>query len=126
MCTIVAVAEVGLSICDLSNYRDLLLLYEHVPVLAAFLTVLKMMESYHKRDFIKLLLYLVQAPFIGCPPIKCHGDARYKLMRNCTHLRLTAVKMPRMVIQLFIQTYLHYAVSMECAMGLRCCRPVSL
>ena len=35
--TIAAVAEARLNICDSSNYRELSLLPEHVPVLAAFL-----------------------------------------------------------------------------------------
>ena len=48
-----------------------------------------------------------------------------KLTRNCAHFRLMAVEKPHMVTRNSLWAYSRYNVSMECAMGLRCCRPVS-
>ena len=49
-----------------------------------------------------------------------------KLMRNCTHLRLIAVKKSRMATRLSLQAYSQHTVSTECAMGFKCCRTPSL
>ena len=48
-----------------------------------------------------------------------------KLTRNCTRFRLMAVGKLHMVTQHSLRAYSRYTVSMECAMGLRCCRPAS-
>ena len=110
--TIAAAAEGGLDICDSSTYRELSLLQEHVPVLAAFLAKCPVEDDgklpRDVRHLIKLLLQLVQVPFQGGPPtpdlyppatdnplsflpclLKCHGDVSYEADKNCTHFRLS-------------------------------------
>ena len=144
--TIAAVAEGGLDICDSSNYRQLSLLQEHVPVLAAFLAKCPVEDDgklpQDVRDLIKLLLQLVQAPFQGGPPtpdlyppatddplsfFPCYQSVMemraMKLTRNCTRFRLMAVGKLHMVTQHSLRAYSRYTVSMECATGLRCESP---
>ena len=135
--SIAAVAEGGLDIYDFSNYRELSLLQEHIPVLAAFLTKCRVEDDGELPqdvwDLIKLHLHLVQAPFQGCPPTpnlypptddplsffpclpKCHGDARYEAdeklhIPQTDGCRKASYGHP---------TLSQITVSMECAMGLK-------